>query len=331
VRLEVKGLTIRYGNGANLLTAVDRVDVAVPSGRTLGLVGESGCGKSTLARAIVGLLPVREGQIQLDGIDYTAHSKRNSREFRRRVQMIFQDPYSSLNPRMTVAEAIAEAYATRGVHRPGSGRKSRVLQLLDMVGLGSSALPKYPHQFSGGQRQRIAIARALAVGPELIINDEVTSALDVSVQATILNLLKSLQRELGLSYLFISHDLSTVRFMSDAVAVMYLGRIVEIAGTDELFAAPHHPYTQALIGSIPQIGARRISAPLSSDLSESRRPPSGCRFYPRCPVGPMFKPERVVCLDSDPQDSAAKREHRAACHFAGPRADAGRLAAREIQ
>jgi peptide/nickel transport system ATP-binding protein len=328
VRLDVKGLTIRYGTGTNFLTAVDRVDVAVPAGGTLGLVGESGCGKSTLARAIVGLVPIREGQILLDGIDYTAHRKRNSRGFRRRVQMIFQDPYSSLNPRMTVAEAIMEAFATRGAR--SSGRKSQVLQFLDMVGLGSSALTKYPHQFSGGQRQRIAIARALAVGPELIINDEVTSALDVSVQATILNLLKNLQRELGLSFLFISHDLSTVRFMSDAVAVMYLGRIVEIAETDELFAAPRHPYTQALIGSIPQIGTKRTSAPLSSDLSDSRRPLRGCRFYPRCPVGPMFKPEREICLDSDPQVSAAKQEHSAACHFAGSRVDPGALGARGI-
>jgi peptide/nickel transport system ATP-binding protein len=211
---------------------------------------------------------------------------------------------------------ITEALATRGSGGGGwRGRRLEAVRILGLVGLPESALERYPHQFSGGQRQRIAIARALAVGPEVVINDEVTSALDVSVQATILNLLKKLQRELDLSYLFISHDLSTVRYMSDVVAVMYLGRIVEVAETAHLFASPQHPYTRALIASIPRIGAARSTAPVAGDLPDPRRPPSGCRFHTRCPVGPLADPSRTICVESDPQAEAALREHSAACHF----------------
>jgi len=313
VKLELQGLRVRYGAGSGRLTAVDGIDLAVPAGGTLGLVGESGCGKSTVARAIVGLVPVSDGRILLDGTDFTERSRRDSPTFRRRVQMVFQDPYSSLNPRLTVGEMVSEALLTRGL--AARGRRGEAVRILDLVGLPSTALERYPHQFSGGQRQRIAIARALAVGPDVVINDEVTSALDGSVQATILNLLKELQRELKLSYLFISHDLSTVRYMSDVVAVMYLGRIVELAPTRKLFESPQHPYTRALIGSIPRFGLERSGAPLAGDLPDPRRPPSGCRFHTRCPVGPLADESRTICVEQDPQAAAYRHEHGAACHF----------------
>jgi len=313
--LVLQGLTVRYGYGAQALTAVDGADLAIPEGGTLGLVGESGCGKSTVARAIVGLVPLIGGKILLDGVDYTSERKRSSLEFRRRVQMIFQDPYSSLNPRMKVAEMVSEAFRTRGL-RSTVEVKAETNRIFELVGLPLTSLERYPHQFSGGQRQRVAIARALAVGPRVIVHDEVTSALDVSVQATILNLLRKLQKELKLSYLFISHDLSTVRVMSDIVAVMYLGRIVETAPRDALFASPEHPYTSALIASVPQIGASRKPAPLPGDLPDPRHPPAGCRFHTRCPVGPLKDATRTVCIDSDPQAAAGERRHEAACHFA---------------
>jgi oligopeptide/dipeptide ABC transporter ATP-binding protein len=309
--LVLRGLTVSYGHGSEALTAVDGIDLQVPPGGTLGLVGESGCGKSTVAKAIVGLVPIVSGQVLLKDVDYSKDRMRNAPEFRRRVQMIFQDPFSSLNPRMMVDEALV----TRGL-RSRSDRQKEAVHIFDMVGLSAAALLRYPHQFSGGQRQRIAIARALAVGPEVIVNDEVTSALDVSVQATILNLLKDLQRELKLSYLFISHDLSAVRAMSDVVSVMYLGRIVETAKTDELFAAPEHPYTKALIASVPQMGAPRGKVPLSGDLPDPRHPPMGCRFHTRCPIGPTAFAGRAICIEADPQTLTAGRRHESACHFA---------------
>lgn len=315
MRLDLESLTVRYGSGSGALTAVDRIDITVLPGSTVGLVGESGCGKSTVARAIVGLVPVAGGRVLVDGENYTPAARRNTVAFRRRVQMIFQDPYSSLNPRMTISEMLTEALGVAG--RPRSQRRPEALRVLDLVGLPESVLERYPHQFSGGQRQRIAIARALAVGPELIINDEVTSALDVSVQGSILNLLKDLQKRLNLSYLFISHDLSTVRYMSENVSVMYLGRIVETAPVQKLFSNPVHPYTQALISSVPQIGAERRAAPLVGDLPDPRNPPSGCRFRTRCSIGPLFKPERTICKEVDPQVGATERPHSAACHFVG--------------
>ncbi len=316
-RLDVKGLVVRYGSGRNALTAVDGADLAVPAAGTLGLVGESGCGKSTIARALVGLVPVASGSIFLDGEDCTDTRRREAASYRRRVQMVFQDPYSSLNPRMPVGEVMWEAMGMRGPeYRQSTRRRREVLRLLDLVGLRPDALDRYPHQFSGGQRQRIAIARALAVGPDVVIADEVTSALDVSVQSTILNLLKDLQRELRLSYLFISHDLSVVRLMSDHVAVMYLGRVVENAPSQQLFSQPCHPYTQALIASVPDLDHDRLPAPLVGDLPDPRRPPAGCRFHSRCPVGPLYNPERTICVDVDPQAEAPTREHLAACHFA---------------
>jgi oligopeptide/dipeptide ABC transporter ATP-binding protein len=314
LKLELQGFTVRYGTGAGQLTAVDGIDLGLAAGHTVGLVGESGCGKSTVARAIVGLVPIAGGKLLLDGDDHTSMSRRNGMAFRRRVQMIFQDPYSSLNPRMTVGDMLSEA-VNRVPGRTRSQRQTEPGRLLDMVGIARTALARYPHQFSGGQRQRLAIARALAVGPEVIINDEVTSALDVSVQGTILNLLRNIQRELNLSYVFISHDLSTVRYMSDSVSVMYLGRIVESGDTQSLFTSPQHPYTRALMESVPQVGSNRRPAPLSGDLPDPRRPPEGCRFHTRCPWGPVSHPERTICIEQDPQEGAAARAHRAACHF----------------
>jgi peptide/nickel transport system ATP-binding protein len=315
--LEIKNLTVGYGRGRNALTAVDGIDLSVPTGATLGLVGESGCGKSTVARAIVGLVPIVGGQLLLDGVDYTDAKMRRSLEFRRRVQMIFQDPFSSLNPRMTIEAMLREALSCGGKTKKDSVR-NELVRLLDIVGIASGALRSYPHQLSGGQRQRIAIARALAVGPEIIVHDEVTSALDVSVQGSILNLLRELQREFGLSYLFISHDLSTVRYMSDAVSVMYLGQVVETAKTDALFASPRHPYTSALIESVPQLGQPRRPAPLAGGLPDPRHPPRGCRLNPRCPIGPVTQPERTICIEQDPRSVASLMEHSAACHFAVP-------------
>lgn len=324
--LELNRVEVRYGSGQNTVIAVDGVDLSVGSGETLGVVGESGCGKSTVAKAVVGLVPIASGVILLDGDDFSATAKRNSRSFRRRVQMVFQDPYSSLNPRMTVKAMLDEALS-RVQNSGRSARRNEAVQLLDLVEMPASALNRYPHQFSGGQRQRLAIARALALKPEVIIHDEVTSALDVSVQGTILNLLRDLQRRFNLSFIFISHDLSTVRYMSDRVAVMYLGRIVETAGVDEVFNRPAHPYTKALIESIPQIGRDRQPAPLSGDLPDPRNPPLGCRFHTRCPIGPLMYPDRTICIEIDPQSTALENPNAAACHFprqmpeAGPRRD----------
>jgi oligopeptide/dipeptide ABC transporter ATP-binding protein len=312
VKLDLQELSVRYGRGRNVMTAVDRIDLSVPAGSTIGLVGESGCGKSTVARAIVGLVPTRGGRILLDGDDVTSLKARNRLDFRRRVQMVFQDPYSSLNPRMSIESTLSEA---RG-RAASSARRRTPAEMLDMVGLPQTALKRYPHQLSGGQRQRIAIARALAVNPEVIVLDEVTSALDVSVQGSVLNLLRELQRDLGLSYLFISHDLSTVRYMSDSVAVMYLGRIVEKARTEDLFSTPQHPYTVGLIESVPRLHAARVTAPLVGDLPDPRRPPVGCRLSPRCPVGPLHRPDREICTTDDPQSLAPHMVHEAACHFA---------------
>ena len=319
-KLELEDLVVRYGSGEHLLTAVNHVDMAVPLGGTLGLVGESGCGKSTIAKAIAGLVPIAGGRLLVNGEDCSSQRARDSKAYRRRVQMVFQDPYSSLNPRMIIGEVIGEALSRRKDRPTGAAREAEARRLLDLVGLRADALDRHPHQFSGGQRQRIAIARALAVGPELIVLDEVTSALDVSVQATILTLLKELQRELGLSYLFISHDLSVVRFMSDQVAVMYLGQVVEHAATDEIFDAARHPYTRALISSVPQLGAERRKAPLSGDVPNPRNPPIGCRFHTRCPIGPLFDKTRTICIEQDPQTIAHEQEHHAACHFAASRA-----------
>jgi peptide/nickel transport system ATP-binding protein len=314
--LEVKDLTVVYGTGSSKLTAVDGASLTIPTGGTLGLVGESGSGKSTIARALVALAPVASGQILLDGGDVTRSKARNAASFRRRVQMVFQDPFASLNPRMTIGEAIGEAVAIqRDLSR--SARRAEVVRALELVGIAATAASRYPHQFSGGQRQRIAIARALAVRPDVLMMDEVTSALDVSVQATILNLLKDLQRELSLSYLFISHDLSVIGVMSDVVSVIYLGRIVESADSKEVLGNPRHPYTRALIDSVPQFTTERQPAPLGGQIPDPHNPPPGCRFHPRCPIGPRAYPERTICYEQDPQAIKDAMPNHAACHFAG--------------
>jgi oligopeptide/dipeptide ABC transporter ATP-binding protein len=313
--LEIEGLRVRYGEGRTALLAVAGVDLAIRPGETHGLVGESGSGKSTIARAVVGLVPAEAGTIRIGGhaLDGKGKDPRH-----RRVQMVFQNPYGSLNPRLRVADAIAEALL---IHRPELAAKDRLREageVLAQVGLGGEALERFPHQFSGGQRQRVAIARALATEAPVLVLDEVTSALDVSVQATILNLLRELQRRRRLSYLFISHDLSVVRYMSEVVSVMHLGRIVETAPTADLFAAPRHPYTKALLDALPSLSGRRERRQrLEGEIPDPRRPPAGCRFHTRCPVGPLARPERAVCRELDPPPTAFEARHSVACHFAG--------------
>jgi peptide/nickel transport system ATP-binding protein len=314
--LEAHELCVEYGSGRHALRAVNAVSVSVPSGGTLGLVGESGSGKSTIARALVGLADVVGGRILLDGEDATAQRKRTTRAYRRRVQMVFQDPMSSLNPRMTIGEMLDEAVSMQHGLRSAE-RRDEVVRAIELVGLDAGALPRYPHQFSGGQRQRIALARALAVRPEVIIMDEVTSALDVSVQASMLNLLRELQTDLNLSYLFISHDLAVVGAMSDVVAVMYLGELVECAPAQRIFTEPAHPYTQGLLDSIPDFAPRARRTLVLGQPPDPRDPPPGCRFHPRCPVGPAALPERTQCFEADPQIDKTQRRHAAACHFAG--------------
>ena len=311
-KLDVRDLVVRYGQ----LTAVDGVSFGIPPGGTLGLVGESGSGKSTIARAIVQLARVSRGQILLDGKDITFAHGANLNKIRSSIQMIFQDPYSSLNPRLSVGAMIDEVLQ-RHRNLNAAQRRQEVGRLLEMVALDPLSADRYPHQFSGGQRQRIAIARTLASQPELVILDEVVSALDVSVQAEILNLLRDLQREFNLSFLFISHDLSVVRYMSNSVCVMYLGQIVEWKETEELFRQPEHPYTQGLIDSIPKmiVGGDPNRIPLSGEIPDPHFPPPACRFHTRCPFGPLAHPARNLCREDDPHLLIDKSEHYAACHF----------------
>jgi peptide/nickel transport system ATP-binding protein len=268
-----------------LLHAVDGVSFDIARGQTLALVGESGCGKSTVARLLVGLYEPSRGSFAFDGADaHAAYRSRQSRQLRRRIQMIFQDPYASLNPRWTVEDIVAEPLHEHGILSGGSALRERVGQLLHGVGLSPHDMPKYPHQFSGGQRQRISIARALATQPEFLVCDEPTSALDVSVQAQVLNIMKDLQRRHGLTYLFISHNLAVVRHVSDQVGVMYLGRLVELAGKHQLFAAPRHPYTRMLLDAIPKMhDTGRARTPVQGEVPNPLSPPSGCAFHPRCP------------------------------------------------
>ena len=265
------------------LKAVNGVSFTVEKGETLALVGESGCGKSTVARMLVGLYEPTSGSIEFDGQPLSRLRTREGRQMRKRLQMIFQDPYASLNPRWRVARIIAEPLKVHG-HMTPLQRAARVDELLEQVGLSPSDRNRYPHQFSGGQRQRISIARALAAGPEFLVCDEPTSALDVSVQAQVLNLMKELQRELGLTYLFISHNLAVVHHMANRIAVMYLGKIVELATRDELFTEPRHPYTRMLLSAIPDTsgeGKRRV--PVAGEVPNPLNPPLGCPFHPRCP------------------------------------------------
>ena len=294
-----------------VLRAVDGVDLEVRKGELLGLVGESGCGKSTLGRCIVGLYEPTAGEIRYG--DERLGVKRSSAQ-RRRIQMIFQDPYSSLNPRMTVRQTLAELLRAHALVSK-DGVEARCRELLELVGLGARALDAHPRQFSGGQRQRVSIARALALEPELLVADEPVSALDVSVQATVLNLLDELRAKLGLAVLLIAHNMAVVRHVSDRVAVMYLGRIVETASTDELFESPRHPYTRGLLRAVPRLVPGRVSeaAGVVGDPPSPVDLPTGCRFHPRCPLA-----QEPLCSEEDPllMPGPGRKSHLAACHFA---------------
>jgi oligopeptide transport system ATP-binding protein len=273
------------------LRAVDEVDLDVAKGETLGLVGESGCGKSTLGRLVLRLIEPTSGTVRFDGKDITKLDDAAMRPLRRRMQIVFQDPMSALNPRMTVRAALGEPLRIHGLVKSADEEEARVAELLAKVGLRKEHMTRYPHEFSGGQRQRIVIARALTVGPELIVCDEPVAALDVSIQAQVVNLLKDLQDELGLAYLFVAHDLSVVRFMSRRVAVMYLGRIVELADAESIYEGPKHPYTKALLSAIPVPDPKTVDAPgrpprivLAGEPPSPTNPPTGCAFHPRCPI-----------------------------------------------
>ena len=280
------------GEGKRILRAVDGVSLSVPKGTTLSLVGESGCGKSTVARLAVGLYRPSAGQVVFDGRDLA--EARAASDQRRRMQMIFQDPYASLNPRWRVRDIIAEPIRAFGLLPNRAAEEARVAELLTQVGLSPLDGHKFPHEFSGGQRQRISIARALSSNPEFLVCDEPTSALDVSVQAQILNLMKELQSRMGLTYLFISHNLAVVRQVSDRIGVMYLGRIAELAPAESLFRHPRHPYTRALMEAIPDLDMTgRVRIPVGGEVPSPINPPTGCAFHPRCPLaGPRCKAER---------------------------------------
>jgi oligopeptide/dipeptide ABC transporter ATP-binding protein len=318
--LQVRDLKVHFAVKRGLLQrtvgtvkAVDGVSFDVAKGTTLGLVGESGCGKSTTGRALLRLVEPTSGNVKLGGVDLGKLGTGDLRRARSRMQMIFQDPYASLNPRMTILDTVAEPLAIHGLAKTPRERLERVAQLMETVGLEPAYMRRYPHEFSGGQRQRIGIARALSLSPELVIADEPVSALDVSIQAQIVNLLAKLQSDLGLTYVFIAHDLAVVRHLSREIAVMYLGRIVERAPADELFARPAHPYTQALLSAIPipdpKIERKRKRLVLVGDVPSPLNPPSGCHFHTRCP----YVMDR--CKTEEPKLTARGAGHEAACHL----------------
>ncbi len=317
----VKHFPIRGGvwnREVGAVRAVDGLSLELRAGETLGLVGETGCGKSTAARCMIRLVEPTAGAVRFDGVDVLAAGGEDMRRLRREMQIVFQDPYSSLDPRMTVGAIVEEPLVVNrrsGVEGTGdrTARRGRVRELLDLVGLSPEHHNRYPHEFSGGQRQRIAVARALALNPRLVILDEPVSALDVSIQAQVVNLFESLQDRLGLSYLFIAHDLSVVRHLADRVAVMYLGRVVEVAGGEELYRRPLHPYTEALLSAIPlpdpirERARRRIV--LRGEVPNPAAPPSGCPFHPRCPRA------QAVCSEVRPPLETHHSGHLTACHF----------------
>ncbi len=294
------------------LRAVDDVSFSIAKGETLGLVGESGCGKTTTGRLVLRLIEPSSGAVNFRGEDVLAKSPAEMRRLRRAMQIIFQDPFGSLNPRMTAGELIIEPMVIHGVGDSVS-RERRLRRLLDLVGLTPHHASRFPHEFSGGQRQRLCIARALSLEPDFVVCDEAVSALDVSVQAQVLNLLQDLKHELGLTYLFISHDLGVVRHISERVAVMYLGQIVETGPRAAIFEAPSHPYTQALLNSVPSAAKGRKSFfTIAGDVPSPARPPSGCRFHTRCPIA------QPICSTTPPPAKELSPGRSAACHFAGP-------------
>ena len=304
-----------FGRSSSVVHAVDGVDLEIARGETLGLVGETGCGKSTLARCVMRLFDLTAGSITFDGHDISRLSRRQLRPYRRQMQMIFQDPYGSLNPRRRVGSIIGDPFAIHGVSE-GEARKHAVQEMMELVGLNPEHYNRFPAEFSGGQRQRIGVARALALDPALVVCDEPVSALDVSIQAQIINLLADLQRRLSLTYLFIAHDLSVVRHVSNRVAVMYLGKIVEIGNRDDLYDRPRHPYTSALLSAVPVADPdeadRRRRTVLPGDVPSPIDPPSGCRFHPRCPKAQAICAAQEPVLEAKFADGAT---HQAACHF----------------
>lgn len=311
--IEVRNLKKYFNTQKGLLHAVDDVNFYINKGETLGLVGESGCGKSTTGRVVLRLLEATEGEIIFEGKDILQFNKQQMRDMRKEMQIVFQDPFASLNPRMSLSEIIAEPLVVNKVYKTREEMFKKVKDLMGIVGLAERLMNVYPHELDGGRRQRIGIARALALSPKFIVQDEPVSALDVSIQAQILNLMDDLQKELGLTYLFISHDLSVVKHVSDRIAVMYLGKIVELSDYKSIFRSPQHPYTQALLSAIPvpQIDVKKERILLEGDVPSPINPPPGCRFYGRC----IYRQD--VCKNQTPELKDIGNETFVACHFTG--------------